>query len=205
MVKTRDVDIAVVEKLLTIARQEKVDLRLRALLITLHSTGGRISEVLSIKREDMVYRGGMKDSVMITGKGSKRRRLFLNEPARDIIFEYIATHCSAWVFPGRRGFEAPMSRFNAYLLLRGMAEANGIQGFHPHLMRHYFVKKLAFMGSDHRDIQKIVGHVRIADTCDYGGGAVKACKRQKNSRGFLVRYAEALGKQYLSLPCEAPA
>ena len=61
-------------------------LRNRALVHTLRCSGGRISEVLSLKRSQV--QDGRIDEVLITGKGGKQRVLFLDPPALLAITRY---------------------------------------------------------------------------------------------------------------------
>lgn len=192
----KDVDIENVELLMAHAAKDKSSKGLRtfALLTVLQSTGARISEVLSIARKDVVRNGGIKDWVVITGKGGKRRKIFLNENARDAIFDYISTHGSAWVFKGLKG--QALSRNCANVHLKAAALEIGLEGFHPHLMRHYFVKKLDSLGKDYRDVQKLLGHSNQYTTAHYGGGVINKRIKIRHSNEYLSTFSRSLERLY---------
>ena len=90
-------------------------LRNRALLHLLRCTGGRVSEVLSLKR--MQVQDGQLDEVQIVGKGGKARTLFLDPHALSAISRYCnerKDNFEALLISHRRGLGSPLTASSAW-------------------------------------------------------------------------------------------
>jgi site-specific recombinase XerD len=76
-------------------KKKEIALRNRAILEILFSTGMRISEVVSLNREQLTLGKDSKDSpvqvsrIYITGKGKKQRFVYLTPRAKEHLIEYL--------------------------------------------------------------------------------------------------------------------
>ena len=141
--------------------------RLYLLLELLYATGMRVSELVSLKRAQV-----MRDASFLTirGKGNKERIVPLTDRARDAVKAYVATlePGSPWLFPagGETGY---LSRQVFARELKGLAARAGISAarISPHVLRHAFASHLLAGGADLRVVQTLLGHSDISTTQIY--------------------------------------
>jgi integrase/recombinase XerD len=147
-------------------------IRDRALLEVLYATGARISEAVGLAIDDI----DLPDrSVLLTGKGSKQRRVPLGSFAARALEAYLVQVRPALVIAGRgtpgvflnsRG--GPLSRQSAWLVLKAAAERAGLAaGVSPHTLRHSFATHLMDGGADVRVVQELLGHSSVTTTQIY--------------------------------------
>jgi integrase/recombinase XerD len=162
-------------------------LRDRALLETLYATGGRASEVVGLRREDLHLDAGFCKCV---GKGSKHRIVPLNPPAVAAIHQYLevprpAGTDSPWVFVSRAGRR--LTREMLWVLVKKYARRAGLSGrVSPHTLRHSFATHLLAGGADLRAVQEMLGHANIRTTQHYthvDRERLKAIHRKFHPRG----------------------
>jgi integrase/recombinase XerD len=147
--------------------QRAMSHRLYLLLELLYATGMRVSELVSLKRAQV-----MRDASFLTirGKGSKERIVPLTDQARDAVKTYVATleAGSPWLFPagGETGY---LSRQVFARELKGLAARAGISAarISPHVLRHAFASHLLAGGADLRVVQTLLGHSDISTTQIY--------------------------------------
>jgi integrase/recombinase XerD len=142
-------------------------LRTAVILELLYSTGLRISELLSLRVDDMLECGSIKDEVTVKGKGDKERLAVVNPRARAVLERYLQAHHKGWLFPGKRG--SHLSRQQAFNLLKAVAVKAGLDPalFSPHVMRHSFATHMIRNGLDIRIAQELLGHASISSTQIY--------------------------------------
>jgi len=148
----------------------------RALVELLYGTGTRISEVVGLDVDDVDLDTA---TVVVTGKGSKQRRLPLGAAASGAIADYLtrgrpalAQAASAKkrpgpaLFLGTRG--SRMSRQAAWEVVRRSAESAGVgDRVGPHTLRHSFATHLMEGGADVRVVQELLGHSSVTTTQIY--------------------------------------
>jgi len=147
--------------------QRAMSHRLYLLLELLYATGMRVSELVSLRRAQV-----MRDASFLTirGKGSKERIVPLTDRARDAVKAYLATleAGSPWLFPagGETGY---LSRQVFARELKGLAARAGISAarISPHVLRHAFASHLLAGGADLRVVQTLLGHSDISTTQIY--------------------------------------
>lgn len=140
-----------------------------AVLALLYGCGLRISEALGLSRRDAPV--GDKDSVIVLGKGGKRREAPVIAPVSAAIADYLA-QCP-WTLPpegplfvGAKG--GPLSPRIIQLAVERMRGALGLpQSATPHALRHSFATHLLGRGGDLRAIQELLGHASLATTQIY--------------------------------------
>lgn len=175
----RTIPLTIIEKLLsTIYRQRLIAetpfkrrkaLRDAAVIEFLFATGIRISELCSLKAENVNLRNY---SVLIYGKGSKERCLQIGNPnVRQILNEYFSEfnkeiEACGYFFTNQHGYllsdQAVRRMIRHYCSL---ADIN--LHITPHMFRHTFATCLLEADVDIRYIQEMLGHSSINITQIY--------------------------------------
>jgi integrase/recombinase XerD len=135
----------------------------------LYSSGLRVSELISLRLEDISFDAGF---LRVIGKGSKERIVPLHMRALDKIKEYISVERpqilrkknSPYLFITRRG--GPMTRQRFWQTMKQLGKKAGLD-ISPHTMRHSFATHLLEGGADLRSLQKLLGHADISTTQIY--------------------------------------
>jgi len=155
-------------------------IRDRAIIETLYATGTRVSELVNLKKRDLI-KG--EQVVRVFGKGSKERIV----PIGDIALEWIERYDSSvrlvlenkkskrefsrrngsdFLFLNFRG--GKLSRISIWRMLQKYArDANIKKQIHPHTLRHTFATHLLEGGADIRAVQEMLGHSDIGTTQIY--------------------------------------
>ncbi len=138
-----------------------------------YSTGCRLSEVLEMKLEDIDLENRR---ILVTGKGSKQRFVFLTPKAKEMICTYLPEREAVLEKTGNvgeqvllinsKGNRLPVSTvhsiFDKYRVLLGFTKK-----FTPHVFRHSFATHLLDNSSDIRFVQVLLGHESIGTTQIY--------------------------------------
>ncbi len=147
-------------------------IRNRAMLECLYATGMRVSELISLTRQQLLSQEGL---IRIRGKGSKERIVPIGRIALKWIKRY-ATEVRPGlaqrklgqdtVFLNRRG--TSMSRMSVWNILQDAAQQSGLtKRIYPHMLRHSFATHLLEAGADLRAVQELLGHADISTTQIY--------------------------------------
>jgi len=142
----------------------------RAMLETLYATGLRVSELVSLRLEDIYLDAGY---VRCLGKGRKERIVPLGRSAARWIVRYlkkarpqVSSKSGPWLFPSRLGTRMTRQRF--WQILRSCGTKVGIgRSLSPHVVRHSFATHLLERGADLRSLQLMLGHSDIGTTQIY--------------------------------------
>ncbi len=163
---------AEVERLLhALDHATPVGLRDVAMIEVLYATGMRVSELVSLRIEDLHLDLGY---VLCRGKGSRERVVPIGSQARIRVSEYLAGaraeilagRSSSSLFVQRRG--SALTRQGFWKNLRRYAVQAGVKGrLSPHVLRHSFATHLLDNGADLRALQKMLGHADISTTQIY--------------------------------------
>lgn len=141
-----------------------------------YSTGCRLSELLSMNESDIDL---SEARVIVTGKGSKERYVFLTEHAKSLLVEYLPRKRALQVRCGidssedssallvnvrgkRLSAAGVHSIFETYQVKLGMQKH-----FTPHVLRHSFATHLLDNDSGIRVVQELLGHSSISTTQIY--------------------------------------
>ncbi|MEQ1705802.1 MAG: tyrosine recombinase XerC [Rickettsiales bacterium] len=144
-----------------------INARDTALLLLIYGCGLRIGEALSLNYSD-IPRG---ESLVVTGKGNKQRKLPVLPIVKAAIDEYVAQcpysfDADSPLFWGLRGKALDAGIFQRQLRnLR--AKLNLPDTTTPHAFRHSFATHLLSAGGDLRSIQELLGHVSLSTTQRY--------------------------------------
>ena len=159
------------------------EIRNHALFMIGVSTGGRISELLSLQIGD-VYQNGkpvtdlLFDKSIVKG-GEISRAVPVNSDGRRAIEDLIAWHAERYqnteknrpLFPSRNGQgQQPMSRRTAHDVLKSAFETAGLNGhLATHSLRKSFAQRLYDRTGDIFAVQEMLGHKAVATTQKYLG------------------------------------
>ena len=153
----------------------------RAMIELFYSSGLRLSELVGLDLEPAG--AGQPPSqgwllldtgeVLVRGKGEKRRRVPLGQPAQralqrwlDLRPSCLAVATELAVFVGRRGRRiAP--RVVQEQIARWARAANLPTRLHPHMLRHSFASHLLQSAHDLRAVQELLGHASLSTTQVY--------------------------------------
>ena len=157
------------------------DLRDKAILELLFSTGLRVSELCSLTN-DFDFK---RDEISIRGKGGKVRVVFISDEAKtavkkyldarkdmnDALFVQTPTHKVSGEPTKSVGLEkagTPLTRRSIERIVKQHAIKAGItKKVTPHVIRHSFATDLLNNGADIRSVQVMLGHSNISTTQIY--------------------------------------
>lgn len=145
-------------------------LRDRAMLELLYATGLRVTELVSLKFEQVSVRQGV---LRVMGKGNAERLVPFGEEALYWLERYLrearpslAEGISDVLFPSQRGEQ--MTRQTFWHRIKHHALTAGIQAvISPHTLRHAFATHLLNHGADLRTVQMLLGHSDLSTTQIY--------------------------------------
>jgi integrase/recombinase XerD len=141
-------------------------LKYRALFMAVYGCGLRVSEVVSLRAEDI----DSKQMVLrvCQGKGKKDRFVMLSPKLLDVLREYYkAFRPTATLFFGHDK-ERPLDRGTVLLACRRIARSAGLtKRVTVHTLRHSFATHLLEAGVDLRTIQALLGHRSLRTTALY--------------------------------------
>jgi len=153
-----------------------VGLRDRAILEVLFSTGLRVSELVSLNREQVNIESG---EFGVIGKGGKARVVFLSKKAKEWLKKYLEKRNDPYspLFIRYSGPKAKEGLTNEKLRLSVRSVERMIDKYRkkagilfrigPHVLRHSFASDLLSHGADLRSVQEMLGHKNISTTQIY--------------------------------------
>ena len=136
------------------------NLKHRAILMTIYSSGLRISEAVHLKVTDI---DSSRMMVRVRGKGDKDRYTLLGKRTLEILRVYWEVYRpDDWLFPGRNLAE-PISVSSIQKVFKKSVEKAGIKkAATVHTLRHSFATHLLQKGTDLYFIQRFLGHSAAA-------------------------------------------
>jgi integrase/recombinase XerD len=161
--------VAEVRKLLDAPNtNEPLAMRDVALLEFAYATGVRVSELVALKLQDILFKEGV---ARVFGKGAKERLVPVGRRALGAVSSY-AREIRPTLDRGKgRGFlflnarGTPLSRVGAWGVIKATARRAGIaKRVTPHTLRHTFATHLLEGGADLRAVQEMLGHADLATT-----------------------------------------
>jgi len=148
----------------SIGKKNARDLRFRAFLSILISTGCRIGEALNLKIADIDFD---KKEAMIVGKGNKQRKIYFNDWSIKCIKDYLKRrgYKYQFVFIGESENNLPWDRNDAQRSFRRYRRKAGMsEKVTAHIIRHSFATILMKKGISLGHIQVLLGHSDIQTT-----------------------------------------
>jgi integrase/recombinase XerD len=133
--------------------------RNKAMILTFCYTGLRKQELLNLKVCNIDF-----DRRLLSvkqGKGRKDRVI----PLAERLIAPLHSQCD-----GKSAQDVVFSNLNprsVYRVITKLSEACGLQGIHPHTLRHYFATRLVESGVNLRVVQELLGHADLSTTAIY--------------------------------------
>ncbi|MCG2691389.1 tyrosine-type recombinase/integrase, partial [Microgenomates group bacterium] len=150
-------------------------LRDKAILETLFSTGLRVSELTRLNRDEIDFQQG---EFGVIGKGGRQRVVFLSKRAKEWLKRYLDKREDDWRplfihFGGSKdqtdeGEKMRLTPRSVQRIVKKYINAAKIPvKITPHGLRHSLATDMLTAGADIRVIQEILGHKNIATTQIY--------------------------------------
>ncbi len=160
-------------KLIQAPRQKRSPKHLRdaALLTILYNTGMRVTEVVSLRIDDVNLQNG---TLQCYGKDGQVRELPLDTDTRITVADYLDNGRQYLVknkdeealFLNHRGQQ--LTRQGLWLIIKAYAKKSNLSGeVTPHTLRHSFAAHKLHDGSDLQEVQRLLGHANISTTQIY--------------------------------------
>lgn len=156
-------------------REDFLAKRDHAIIILLYSSGIRVSELVSLKLQDVNLR---QRTMRIIGKGKKERIVPFSNIALEAINDYLQ-NCRNSILERNEISKVTNALFingkgeqitprGVQYILKKVEDKTGVHlDLHPHKMRHTFATHLLEKGADLRTIQEILGHTSLETTQVY--------------------------------------
>ena len=161
------------------------EIRDRAIIELLYSTGARISEVEGLKTGEVDLQSR---EIIVTGKGRKQRLVYLNEPSVFWIKKYLEVR-NKLIYTAKGSHKRDnhlfLNRFGKRLSSRSIRtivkkyvkKAIIGKNITPHSIRHSFATHLLQEGAGIREIQELLGHENVSTTQIYSHLNIKKLKK----------------------------
>jgi site-specific recombinase XerD len=147
------------------------NLRDKAILELLFSTGLRVSELCALPRDINLK----SEELSVRGKGGKVRVVFISDEAKRSIEDYLKVRKDmsdklfVRVSTGKnKEITGALDRHSVEAMVKYYAIKSGVsKKVTPHTMRHLFATDLLSNGADLRSVQALLGHSNIGTTQIY--------------------------------------
>ncbi len=152
-----------------------------AIVETLYSTGCRVSELCRMNKSDI-----NGDEIIVFGKGSKERVVYLNAKSRIEIEEYIKSRDddNDALFVQDRKPHSRMTKSGVEWCIRQLGQRAGIEKCHPHRFRRTAATVALNRGMPLDQVQQMLGHEDIETTTIYARSEAENVKA--NHRKYIV-------------------
>lgn len=163
--------VHLIESPMQFEKTKEIKVRNRAMLETLFATGMRISELLSLNRNQIDNTG----RIFIRGKGKKERFVYLTDRAKKHIKEYLELrvdeHPALFIPYSGRNMHKASARISPNYLQMKIKQYRERLGINvptsAHSFRHGFATYLAEQGANPAAIQVLLGHESLHTTTRY--------------------------------------
>ncbi len=167
------------------------ELRDKAILETLYSSGIRVSELVGLNNEDVDLSARV---IKVRGKGKKERLAPIGSFAINALQLYMNAKAQSLLSPpfnkgGEGEFPLFLNKYGGRLTTRSIARILEkylkIAGLHqdasPHSLRHSFATHLLDKGADLRAVQELLGHAHLSTTQIYTHVTTERLKQVYNN------------------------
>jgi len=156
-------------------RENCNNLRDRAIVEFLYSTGVRVSECCALNIGDI----NMECSDLIVyGKGSKERKTYLTESAKYHLEQYLKFRCETEhltmdklkdlpLFVSLNKYHERLTKAGIQYMLRELGKKAGVKNVHPHRFRRTIATDLLSRDMPIEQVKEFLGHEKIDTTLIY--------------------------------------
>ena len=172
--------VAEIREALTSREVEKLriacgtNIRDNAVLELFLASGCRVSEVVSMRVEDMDLQAGCGK---VLGKGKKGRMVFFNDRAMEYLERYLGDRRSGAVILSKRAPYQGLKKNALENIIRKIAKKAGLgKRVFPHLLRHTFATRALNKGMPLPTLCDLMGHSSVETTRIYaknGAGKIR--------------------------------
>ena len=161
-----------IDKLMDIKLNNPFNIRTKAMLELMYSSGLRVSELVNLTINDIDLYNNI---IIVNGKGRKERIVPIGEIAKESLSNYLSCRNVLLkkkngnpneLFLNNHGLAITRNGFN-YLLNNVLKEKGIDKKVSPHTLRHSFATHMLDNGADLRTIQELLGHSDIVTTRIY--------------------------------------
>ena len=156
-------------------RSNCIELRDRAIVEFLYSTGIRVSELVSLNVGDIEMG---KQELIVYGKGSKERKTYLTDSAKFYLRRYLQVRCKdegitiedLQALPLFVTLDRPHNRLTVsgiQYMLRQLGERSKVKNVHPHRFRRTIATDLLNRGMPIEQVKEFLGHEKLDTTMIY--------------------------------------
>ena len=146
-----------------------MELRDRAMVEFLYSTGVRVSEMVALNVGDIEMG---KQELVVYGKGSKERKTYLTDGAKFYLRRYLQTREQEGLSeePLFVTLDSPHNRLTVagvQYMLRQLGERAKVKNTHPHRFRRTIATDLLSRGMPIEQVKEFLGHEKLDTTMIY--------------------------------------
>ncbi len=152
-------------------------------------TGLRVSEIISLKQDQLFTASGIK-YVLVVHRLKKKNTVYSEIPIvpklRQALIEYRKTliEASPWLFPSDESRCGHLTRVAAHNILSGVFKELKLEGAKTHSMRRTMLTTLSRAGVPLRTVQDISGHANLSQLQAY----LEVYPEDKHKALGLLRY-----------------
>ena len=142
------------------------NIRDKAIVYFLLSTGARINEVTMLNRDDVDYKNL---EIKVLGKGNKERTVYLDDVTAMVLAEYQEKRkdSSPALFGCVRSSSDRITAHGVRKMLTDLGKATHVENVHPHRFRRTLATNLIDHGMPIQEVAMILGHENINTTMKY--------------------------------------
>lgn len=166
---------------LELLRNNCITERETALIDFLYATGIRVSELVALNINDVNFN---TLDVIVKGKGSKERQVYLSRTARLHLSQYLnkRTDDNGALFVSDRSPHNRLTVAAVQRILRHIGERAGVKNVHPHRFRRTMATNVLKKGMPLEEVSTLLGHTKLETTMIY------CTVDQENVRHSHARY-----------------
>ncbi|WP_351078313.1 tyrosine recombinase XerC [Shewanella sp. CAL98-MNA-CIBAN-0140] len=166
----KNMDVDAVSHLLSIAGDDPLSLRDKAIMELFYSSGLRLAELASLDRADIKFD---QREVKVMGKGSKQRVVPIGKLALQALTAWLncrnqlpCAEVGEALFVSSQGKRLSHRSIQARMAKWGQEQAMAVK-VHPHKLRHSFATHMLESSQDLRAVQELLGHANLSTTQIY--------------------------------------
>ena len=146
-----------------------IEIRNKAICELMYATGIRVSELVSLKRDNVSF---VNQTIKVNGKGAKERIIPFSEKCSKWLLLYLEKLKTlekkvnnSYLFITKNNKQ--VTRQEIYILIKETFEEQGIKNVTPHTLRHSFASNLLSQGCPLMIVKTLLGHEDIKTTQIY--------------------------------------
>lgn len=142
------------------------NLRDKAILEFLYSTGVRVSELITLNISDIHF---VDKDLTVYGKGNKERIVYINDKTNMYLREYIKSRTdeNPALFVGIKKPYSRLTKCGVEYIVRELGKKAGVENSHPHRFRRTIITNALNRGMPLQEVMVFAGHSKPETTMMY--------------------------------------